>query len=68
MIQYNYENKKGHTFTSDRWGIAVNSGNYFPAVSGMVINRTHEATLNFAIVANIPEEDNLTAGETVAAE
>lgn len=82
-------------FTSNRWGIAVNSGNYFPAVSGMVINRTHEATgstgdvttvklgtkidilassgayeatLNFAIIANIPEEDNLTAGEVVAAE
>ena len=70
------------TFTSNRWGIAVNSGNYFPAVSGMVINRTHvatgsagdittvklgakvdilaasgtyEATLNFAIVANVTE-------------
>lgn len=82
------------TFTANRWGIAVNSGNYFPAVSGMVINRTdkatgstgeittvklgakigmlaasgtYAATLNFAIVANIPEEDNLAAtSETVA--
>ena len=70
------------TFASNRWGIAVNSGNYFPAFSGMTINRTHEATgstgdittvklgakidilaasgtyeatLNFAIVANVTE-------------
>ena len=69
-------------FTSNRWGIAVNSGNYFPVFSGMVINRTHEATgskgdittvklgakidtlaasgtyeatINFAIVANVTE-------------
>ena len=84
------------TFASNRWGIAVNTGNYFPVFSGMIINRTHEATgstgdittvklgakidilaasgtyeatLNFAIVANIPEEDNpAVASETVASE
>lgn len=70
------------TFASNRWGIAVNSGNYYPVFSGMIINRTHaatgstgdittvklgakvdilaasgtyEATLNFAIVANVSE-------------
>lgn len=69
-------------FVSNRWGIAVNSDNYFPVTSGMVINRTseatgskgdittvklgakidilaaagtYEATLNFAIVANVSE-------------
>ena len=69
-------------FMPNRWGIAVNSGNYRPVFSGMVINRTHkatgsvgdvtnvklgakvdimaakgtyEATLNFAIVANVTE-------------
>lgn len=69
-------------FMPNRWGIAVNAGNYRPVFSGMIINRTHEATgsvgdittvklgakvdvlaekgtyeatLNFAIVANVTE-------------